>query len=365
MVNKVSFICTTYRRFRCVQRIVAQYHAQSYKNKELIIFNTDEEFPYVLGFEDDSIIVINNGIDYVTNEKYTNRGDICRDAITHATGYYFMLADDDDIYLPFHIEQAVDGIISNGKDCWKPKQSFFATGGNIELSQNVMEASVIVKMERIREIGFRNDMTGYEGMQWYDKLKSEGHLDEDNLIFIPSYSFNWGDPPEIGGQKQSSDIDNPDNFDNHKLKTKDIVTGPLYPYNDKQLYNTYAPYYEWLVMHIPSYIPELVYKYLTNNDYFIKYSNMPTLSIEYAVIVIDTNKGIKKLTIYSAYYDTKNVYNELVMYLMNNSCTSLMVSNGIFGDPSYGRVKSLTVNYSMDNVNYTKTAVENTLFTFI
>lgn len=365
MLNTVSFICTTYRRFRCVQRIVAQYHAQSYNNKELIIFNTDEEFPYVLGFEDDSIIVINNGIDYITNAKYTNRGDICRDAITHATGDYFMLADDDDIYLPFHLEQAVDGIMKNGKDCWKPQQSFFATGGKIELSQNVMEASVIVKMDRIREIGFRNDLTGYEGIQWYDKLKSEGHLDEDNKIFIPSYSFNWGDPPDIGGQKQSSDIDNPDNFDNHKLKTKDIVTGPLYPYNDKQLKDTYAPYYDWLVNNIPTYIPELVNKYLTNNDYFIKYSNMPALTLQSADILIDTKNGVKILKINNAYYDTKNVYNELVMHILNNSCTSLLVSNGIFGDPAYGRVKELKVDYNLNGINYSKTALENTLFTFM
>ncbi len=33
--KKVSFVCTTYRRFYCVKRIVAQYHAQTYQNKEL------------------------------------------------------------------------------------------------------------------------------------------------------------------------------------------------------------------------------------------------------------------------------------------------------------------------------------------
>ena len=61
-MKKVSFVCTSYRRFFCVRRIVAQYHAQTYPNKELIIFNTDEEHPYTLGIEDDSIIIINNFI---------------------------------------------------------------------------------------------------------------------------------------------------------------------------------------------------------------------------------------------------------------------------------------------------------------
>jgi hypothetical protein len=66
-MKKLSFVCTTYRRFTCVERIVAQFHAQTYPNKELIIFNTDEEYPYSLGFEDDSIIIVNNGLDYQTN----------------------------------------------------------------------------------------------------------------------------------------------------------------------------------------------------------------------------------------------------------------------------------------------------------
>ena len=126
-MKKVSFVCTSYRRFHCVRRIVAQYLAQTYPSKELIIFNTDEEHPYTMGFEDESIIVINNGIDYKSGLPYENRGQICRDAVTHATGDYFMLADDDDIYLPWHLQQAVEGIEEIGKDAWKPQKSFFAT----------------------------------------------------------------------------------------------------------------------------------------------------------------------------------------------------------------------------------------------
>jgi len=57
---KVSFVCTTYRRFYCVRRIIAMYQAQTYQDKELIIFNTDTEHPFTLGIDDDSIIVVNN-----------------------------------------------------------------------------------------------------------------------------------------------------------------------------------------------------------------------------------------------------------------------------------------------------------------
>lgn len=226
-MKKVSFVCTTYRRFTCVERIISQFYLQTYPNKELIIFNTDTDYPMELGFENENIIIVNNNIDYISGKEYTNRGQICRDAVTHATGDYFMLADDDDIYLPWHLQQAVEGIESNGKDAWKPQKSFFATKNDIMLVQNTLEASVIVKMNRIREIGFREDKTGYEGLSWYTKLRDEGQLDENNLEYVPSYCFNWSDPHEIAGHKQSGDIGNPDNFENHKKATNDYAKRKL------------------------------------------------------------------------------------------------------------------------------------------
>jgi glycosyltransferase involved in cell wall biosynthesis len=245
-MKKVSFVCTSYRRFRCVKRILAQYYAQTYENKELIIFNTDEEYPYVLEKEDPSVIIVNNGIDYKTGLPYTNRGFICRDAVTHATGDYFMLADDDDVYLPWHIQQAVDGIEELGTDAWKPHMSFFAAPSRLELTNNTLEASVIVKMDRIRELGFRSDKTGYEGLSWYNKLRDEKQLDEHNHKYLSSYCFNWGDPQEIAGHKQSGDIDNPNNFNNHKAASKDVADQPLTPISESELVEFYNPYYEYI-----------------------------------------------------------------------------------------------------------------------
>jgi hypothetical protein len=261
-MKKLSFVCTSYRRFTCVERIVAQFHAQTYPNKELIIFNTDEEYPYSLGFEDSSIIIVNNGINYQTGAPYENRGQICRDAVTHATGDYFMLADDDDIYLPWHMQQAVDGIEANGKDAWKPEQSFFATPNKVQMCMNTLEASVIVKMERIREIGFRSDITGYEGLSWYTQLRDEQHLDEHNKYYVPSYCFNWSDPHEIAGHKQSGAIGSPNNFENHKEASKDYAKRPLEKLSEEKLRETYKPYYHYLRQHVEDFPLELVSKYV-------------------------------------------------------------------------------------------------------
>ena len=259
MRDKVSFVCTTYRRFTCVERIVAQYYAQTHSNKELIIFNTDEEYPYELGFSDPNIIIINNNTDYETEGPYENRGQICRDAVRHTTGDYFMLADDDDIYLPWHIEQAVDGIQINGKDAWKPAASMFASPERIEMCQNTLEASVIVKMERIREIGFRSGLTGYEGLSWYTKLRDEGNLDENFWNYVPSYCFNWSDPHEISGHKQSGDINNPDNFKNHKIASLDFAKRPLR--NDFDLEKVYFKYYEFIRENVNTFHKESFEKY--------------------------------------------------------------------------------------------------------
>lgn len=260
-MKKVSFICTTYRRFYCVKRIVAQYHAQTYKNKELIIFNTDEEYPYKLGINDDSIIIINNGIDYITGKPYENRGQICRDAVTHATGDYFMLADDDDVYLPWHLQQAVEGIEELGTDAWKPHQSLFSAPDRIELCRNTLEASVIVKMNRIREIGFRSDITGYEGLSWYTKLRDEKQLDEYNTNYMPSYAFNWSDPHEIAGHKQSGDINNPENFENHKKASPNFANEPLIPLSKEELDSFYQKYFDFIKSNIEIFNQEYIKRY--------------------------------------------------------------------------------------------------------
>lgn len=249
MNKKVSFVCTTYRRFNCVERIIAQYYAQTYSNKELIIFNTDVEHPLSLRYIDSNIKIINNDKSFITDKPYTNRGDILNDAIVYASGDYFLLADDDDIYMPWHLQQAVDGIEENGKDAWKPEMSLFATTTKIELVKNTLEASVIVKMNRIREIGFRNDLTGYEGLSWYIKLRDEGELDENNKDFIPSYCFNWSDTQEMAGHKQSGDIDSPDNFENHKRESKDYAKRPLMLLFYEDLTKVYYKYYKWFKEH--------------------------------------------------------------------------------------------------------------------
>ncbi len=113
------------------------------------------------------------------------------------------------------------------------------------LVMNTLEASVIVKMNRIREIGFRSDITGYEGLSWYTKLRDEMQLDEHNKNYIPSYCFNWSDPAEVAGHKQSGNINSPDNFEQHKNQSVDFAKRPLEKLSDEEINKVYEKYYNW------------------------------------------------------------------------------------------------------------------------
>ena len=256
---KVSCVMCTYRRFTVLHRTIAAFLAQDYEGeKELIIYNTDEEYPLELDdtLKNKNIKIINNNIDQQTHSPYTNIGAIRRDSLNYATGKYYICWDDDDIFLPWNIRQGIDYIVETGKKSFKPIKSFFATQSEISLAQNNMEASIVVEIDEVRN---NFDMTtGSEHLKWYDKLKKSGDLDENNKNSIPAYCFNWSDPSEISGHRQSGSIDNPNNFINHKNETKDYAKQALTLID---ILPTYKKYYNYFINN----------KHLFNEKYYNKY----------------------------------------------------------------------------------------------
>ena len=117
-------------------------------------------------------------------------------------------------------------------------------------------------MNRIREIGFRSDITGYEGLSWYTKLRDEKQLDEWNNNYIPSYCFNWSDPHEVAGHKQSGAIGSPDNFENHKLASNDYAKRPLQKLSKLQLHAVYEKYYIWINNNLDKLNVEYYHRYV-------------------------------------------------------------------------------------------------------
>jgi glycosyltransferase involved in cell wall biosynthesis len=262
---KVSAVMCTYKRFKCVERAVNMFIAQTYQNKELIIFNTDAENPYL----DDKcqlmphgVLIINCNTDFETKQPYTNVGAIRRDALRFAGGDYVITFDDDDIFLPFFIEQAIDRMQETGMPSFKPEQSFFNSGNHLRLVMNTLEASIIADIKLVRKYGYLLE-TGKEGLGWYTKMRDNNELDEHDKRYVPSYCFNWNDGQEMNApHKQSGDIDNPNNFENHKAASIDPCLSEIKLYDTKEMDSIYYPYYAYLYANVDDYPNDLVAKYL-------------------------------------------------------------------------------------------------------
>lgn len=227
----VSCIMNTFRRFTCVNRSVKLFLKQDIEVKtELIIYNTDTEYPLVLdsGLEGKNIKIINNNTDFVTGLPYNNIGSIRRDSLNFGSGKYYICWDDDDIFLPWHIRQCVDGYNKNSDIwAWKPFTSmFWKTNHEPELAWNSMEASILVDLEQIKKAGFHKHQGGGEHLHWMDVFKKQKkfYVEKES---VPSYCFNWADQGLMRGHKQSGTINREDNFEHHKKNTTDHAKGPV------------------------------------------------------------------------------------------------------------------------------------------
>lgn len=262
---KVSAVMCTYGRFSCVERALNCFLAQTYPDKELIIYNTDINSKYA----DDlckltpyGVMIINSNRDSVTKRPYTNVGAIRRDALMFANGDYVVTWDDDDIFLPHFMEQAINRMKQTGLPAFKPEMSFFYSGNYLRLVRNTLEASIVADIKKVREYGYLLE-TGKEGLGWYTKMRDNKELDEHDTYYLPSYCFNWNDGQAMKApHKQSGDIDNPDNFENHKRNSLDQVNGrELQIWDRERILEMYKPYFSFIDKNRENYPIELYQKY--------------------------------------------------------------------------------------------------------
>jgi hypothetical protein len=218
---------TTYGRFTCVERSVKCFLEQDYHNKHLLIFNTSP-VPLQLGTSllNKNITIINQQKETLTNKKYTDVGTIREDAFNkvYSPNEIYICWDDDDIYhSQQHISRGVKYLLNSKKVAWKSKQSYFTyDGGNtFDKMNNAFEASVLVWMENVKEYGFKK--SNGDEHYWYKQLVENDKLEDVEIV--PSYIYVWGE--EIAKHKQSGDIENINNFENHKENSQDFGERPL------------------------------------------------------------------------------------------------------------------------------------------
>lgn len=288
--HMISCIMCTYRRFTCVERSIQFWLNQDYKGPmELVIYNTDVDNPIILGEEIKekfpekvkNIKIINNNTNYLTKEDYTNIGDIRRDSLSHASGTYYICWDDDDIFLPWNVQQCVDGLQANpGIWAWKPERSMmWPSNEDPKICGNAMEASIIARLDKIKQYGFIPHQGGGEHLDWMREfsIQHKFHVEKNS---IPGYSFNWADQGEMRGHKQSGTIDRPDNFEYHKAHTTDYAKRPIEIFDAEVVNNIYQIHIRSIINQVgvtdslytvsQELLDKYVKKYETNHFNFIE-----------------------------------------------------------------------------------------------
>jgi len=170
---------------------------------------------------DYNIKVINRECEFGTGEPYSSLGKIREDALEFATGEIYICWDDDDMFLPWHISQGIKKLKEHGTPAWMPAQSYFShdDGETFKYARNSMEAAVLIKIDALKKYGFSYE-SGLEHLPWRTTMRDNKELVIEEITPFESYAYLWGS--QIAPHKTSGDVDNPNNFENHKAGSTDF-----------------------------------------------------------------------------------------------------------------------------------------------
>lgn len=192
----VSVILCTFNRAALLPRAIESVLAQTYPAWELIIVNdgsTDDSEPLIEQYtqQDTRIIPVhqqNQGLAQSRNN-----------AMERATGTYFALIDDDDEYLPAHLEKRIEYLENNpdvdvvwgGLDPQGPEERQFVMdmenpGQKIHLSDCFVSGTLFGKISVFRELGgFRN----LEYAEDWDFIKRAKEKYTVHQVYFPTYLY--------------------------------------------------------------------------------------------------------------------------------------------------------------------------------
>jgi hypothetical protein len=229
---------TTYNRDTCLQRLLRSYLEQDYQGKStLLVFNSGVEtsFPEFDLPENKEIILVNRVTDEVTGKPYASVGDKYRDSLLNLEGIDVWTSSDvDDIFLPNHISKGVEGMqkaYQIGMLAYKPKKSYYMSGGKIYRNENVYEPSIFIDFSHIKEHGFHSNSVKYHD-KWLLPLVMNNKIFSDPQG-ESTFCYDWGGIPvyKMSGKGE----DTPQNFLNSQKKERDFGSGITNP-SDKESY---------------------------------------------------------------------------------------------------------------------------------
>lgn len=174
----VSCLTATYGRYSVLCEAISCFLEQTYNNRELIILN-NSNIPIICDFP--KVVVYNE-------PKYTTLGD-CRNRLLElARGEFIRTWDDDDLYLPWTLEQGVREI--GNYPAFKPDESWDSQRNEIyTLGDNVYEAAMLIRTDFARKFGYKSS-GGDEHMPLLKGLQID-LLGCKRAAVHPSYVYRW------------------------------------------------------------------------------------------------------------------------------------------------------------------------------
>jgi hypothetical protein len=181
---KINCLMGTYGRYDLVCESLACFLQQTaLEEANLLIFN---QHPVPLSFDHPRVRVVNEQMTNVGLRDIKKRMLELSDLSVEFTHWW----DDDDLYLPWHLEDCLRHIGSH--EAWKPTRSWYTpTGKNYELSYNGFEPSWILRTKSVLEAPF-DSYPLYPDHPVNMHLWGQEKVARTDLGAFSSYVYRWG-----------------------------------------------------------------------------------------------------------------------------------------------------------------------------
>lgn len=178
MSPTVTCLLATHGRYRRLRDSLACFLAQTYPHRRLLILN---QHPVPISCSVPGVTVL--------NEDHPTLRDVRFRQLAVADSELVAQWDDDDLYLPHHLETAVDAIGTQA--AWKPSPSWFRTGDAYALVKNVMEASWVYRRDVAASYGI-SDAPDHDEHPLFHCLPAY-RLSQSDLGAQTTFVGSWGD----------------------------------------------------------------------------------------------------------------------------------------------------------------------------
>lgn len=180
---KISCICLTAGRPAQLNEAVQCFLNQTYQDKELVILNTFPE--QQIAFDHPQVIVLN------ANERPRSLGEARNYAIGHSIGDIVATWDDDDLYLPQHLDNFAKHFTDGVQWVWQPTQFYVSQNriqGVVKGTMNV----VAFRRKAFSDIGGYTPINCGEDRHFVQRLTQLPGVKIPLDDFKPSFLYCWG-----------------------------------------------------------------------------------------------------------------------------------------------------------------------------